>query len=110
AKLPGSLARTPLLDAWIRIDATGAITVFTGKAEPGQGVMTALRQGAADELVVAFERITLVPAGTERTPNEGITSGSNSMKDSGTAILNAAAQVRAILIEEAARRLAIPAN
>ena len=35
--LPGSLEKTPLLDAWIRIDADGAITVFTGKAELGQG-------------------------------------------------------------------------
>jgi len=109
AKLPGSLARTPLLDAWIRIDATGAITVFTGKVELGQGVKTALQQIAAEELVVAFDRIMLVTADTERTPNEGITSGSNSMKDSGTAILNAAAQVRGILIEEASRRLGVPA-
>ena len=108
-KLPGSLTRNPMLDAWIRIDANGAITVFTGKVELGQGVKTALQQVAAEELVVPFERITMVTADTERTPNEGITSGSNSMKDSGTAILNAAAQVRAILVDEAARRLGVPA-
>jgi len=107
-KLPGSLTRTPLLDAWIRIDANGAITVFTGKVELGQGVKTALQQIAAEELVVPFERITLVTADTERTPNEGITSGSNSLKDSGTAILNAAAQVRTILVAEASRRFGIP--
>ncbi len=37
APLPGSLKDSPFLDSWIRIDANGAITVFTGKAELGQG-------------------------------------------------------------------------
>jgi hypothetical protein len=32
ATLPGSLADDPMLDAWLRIDATGRVTVFTGKA------------------------------------------------------------------------------
>jgi hypothetical protein len=32
ASLPGSLGRTPHLDAWIRIDAAKRVTVFTGKA------------------------------------------------------------------------------
>jgi nicotinate dehydrogenase subunit B len=50
--LPGSLKTTPLLDGWIRIDADGSITVFTGKAELGQGIKTALAQIAAEELVV----------------------------------------------------------
>jgi nicotinate dehydrogenase subunit B len=30
--LPGSLKQAPFLDSWIRVDANGAITVFTGKA------------------------------------------------------------------------------
>jgi len=30
---PGSLKTSPYLDSWIRIDADGSITVFTGKAE-----------------------------------------------------------------------------
>ena len=41
--LPGSLDRGPMLDAWIRIDEHGKVTVFTGKAELGQGMKTALR-------------------------------------------------------------------
>ena len=53
-QLPGSLQKTPLLDAWIRIDAEGRITVFTGKAELGQGIRTALIQVAAEELEVAL--------------------------------------------------------
>ena len=102
--LPGSLRTTPNLDAWLRIDADGGVTVFTGKVEIGQGVKTALIQIAAEELEVLPMNIQLVTADTARTPNEGYTAGSHSMQDSGTAIRNAAAQAREILIAEAARR------
>ena len=47
ARLPGDLAKYPVLDSWIRVDADGHITVFTGKAELGQGIKTALIQVAA---------------------------------------------------------------
>jgi CO/xanthine dehydrogenase Mo-binding subunit len=107
-KPPGSLAATPYLDSWIRIDADGSITVFTGKAEIGQGFKTAFCQIAAEQLDVPFASLKVVTADTGRTANEGYTSGSNSMKDSGTAILNAAAQVRELLIAEAGRRLNLP--
>jgi CO/xanthine dehydrogenase Mo-binding subunit len=107
---PGSLEKDPSLDSWIRIDATGAITVFTGKVELGQGLKTALVQLAAEELVVDPKVITLVTADTARTPNEGYTSGSHSMQDSGTAIVNAAAQVRVILVAGAAQKLGVEAS
>lgn len=102
--LPGSLESTPLLDSWLRIDARG-ITVFTGKAELGQGIETALIQLAAEELAVEPRAITLVSADTARTPDEGYTAGSHSMQDSGTAIMNAAAQAREILIGLGSERL-----
>ncbi len=108
--LPGSLARTPYLDGWIRIDANGSVTAFTGKAELGQGIKTALLQIIADELRVPLDRLQLVTADTARTPNEGYTAGSHSMQDSGTALRNAAAQVRELLLAEAARRLGSPVN
>ncbi|MEP6996857.1 MAG: molybdopterin cofactor-binding domain-containing protein [Betaproteobacteria bacterium] len=109
-KLPGSLDANPMLDSWINIDADGSITVFTGKAELGQGVKTALIQIAAEQLYVQPQRVSLITADTRRTPDEGYTAGSNSMKDSGTAIMNAAAQVREILIARAAERLAVAAD
>src|SRR5436305_3899138 len=74
--LPGSLKGAPFLDSWIRIDADGSITVFTGKAELGQGVKTALQQIAAEQLEVPFAALKLVTADTSRTANEGYTSGS----------------------------------
>ncbi len=103
-KLPGSLAADPRLSGWIRIAPDGAVTVFTGKAELGQGIRTALLQVAAEQLDLAPDQITLVTADTGRTPNEGYTAGSHSMQDSGTAIMNAAAEMRAILLQEAASR------
>ncbi|WP_297693563.1 molybdopterin cofactor-binding domain-containing protein [Phenylobacterium sp.] len=108
--LPGSLKTTPWLDAWIRVDVTGQITVFTGKAELGQGIKTALIQIAAEELDVPPQSLRLITADTGQTPNEGFTAGSHSMQDSGTAILNAAANVRMILGQAAARRLGVAAD
>ena len=106
--LPGSLGRAPLLDAWIRVAADGRVTAFTGKVEIGQGLRTALLQVVAEELEVTLEQLSLVTADTARTMDEGFTAGSHSMQDSGTALRNAAAQVRDILIGEAARQLKLP--
>src|SRR5438552_5892254 len=110
ANPPGSLKTSPYLDSWIRIEADGSITVFTGKAELGQGFKTAFQQIAAEELDISFESLKVVTADTARTANAGFTAGSNSVHLSGTAIQNAAAQVRALLVAEAARRLDIPAE
>ncbi|HUC50890.1 MAG TPA: molybdopterin cofactor-binding domain-containing protein [Xanthobacteraceae bacterium] len=106
--LPGSLKHAPFLDSWIRVDADGAITVFSGKAELGQGIKTALLQVAAEQLDANFDRLKIVTADTARTANEGYTAGSHSMQDSGTAIMHAAAQVRQLLIGEAAKRAGAP--
>jgi CO/xanthine dehydrogenase Mo-binding subunit len=104
SELPGDLSKFPDLDAWIRLDADGRFTVFTGKAELGQGLKTAMLQLAADELDIDMANITLVTADTARSPDEGVTAGSHSMQDSGTAVVNAAANVRRLLIEAATAR------
>ena len=72
-KPPGSLATAPYLDAWIRIDADGSITIFTGKVELGQGILTALAQIAADELDLPLARVYMIAGDTARTPDEGQT-------------------------------------
>ena len=106
--LPGSLKTAPMLDAWLRIDADNKVTVFTGKSELGQGIRTALIQVAAEQLGVPVESITLITSDTARTPAEGYTAGSQSMQESGTAIMHASAQAREILIGLAAGRLSLP--
>src|SRR5262245_57740939 len=107
ARLPGSLQTNRRLDAWLRINADGTATVFTGKVELGQGILTALRQIAAEELDMPLERIAMVSGDTGRTPNEGQTAGSQSVENSGTALRMAGAEARAILIALAAKRLGV---
>ena len=77
--LPGSLGTNRMLNGWLRINPAGTVTVFTGKCELGQGILTALAQIAAEELDVAYERVEMVSADTARTPNEGQTAGSLSV-------------------------------
>ena len=107
-RLPGSLNTNRMLDGWIRINASGTVTVFTGKCELGQGILTALAQIAADELDVGYERIEMVSADTARTPNEGMTAGSLSVENSGTAVRMACAEARQIVLELASKKLGVP--
>ncbi len=109
APLPGSLNTNRMLDAWLRIDPNGTVTIFTGKIELGQGIGTALSQVAADELDLDPKRIEVVTGDTARTPNEGQTAGSLSMQESGTALRFACAEAREILLSAAAAKLGAPA-
>jgi CO/xanthine dehydrogenase Mo-binding subunit/aerobic-type carbon monoxide dehydrogenase small subunit (CoxS/CutS family) len=106
--LPGALAQHPELDAWIRINEEGTVTVFTGKVEFGQGIKTAVAQIAAGELDVALERIEVVMADTARTPDEGSTVGSMSLQTSGRSIRQAAAEARYHLLAIAFEELEAP--
>ena len=108
ANLAGSLKKTPMLDSWIRVEATGRVEVLTGKAELGQGIATALVQLAAEELDLPLDAVTIRTADTGMTPDEGYTAGSHSMQDSGSAVRAAAAEVRGLLIGEAAARWSVP--
>jgi CO/xanthine dehydrogenase Mo-binding subunit len=109
-KLPGSLENNRRLDGWFRINADGTATVFTGKVELGQGILTALRQIAAEEIDLPLARITMISGDTGQAPNEGVTSGSQSIEYGGTALRLAGAEVRAILIDLASKRLGVPAD
>lgn len=100
--LPGSLEDNSNLDTWLRINADGTVTVTTGKAELGQGIMTAVAQVAAEELNVSFDRMEVETADTAISADEGYTAGSQSMEDSGTAIRYAAAEAKHVLLGLAA--------
>ena len=83
------------------------MTVSPGKVEIGQGIVTALAQIAADELDVDYKRIRIVSGDTARTPNEGVTAGSLSIQDSGSALRFACAEAREMLFQAAATRLGV---
>jgi nicotinate dehydrogenase subunit B len=105
ARLPGSLNGNRMLNAWLRIDPDGSVTIFSGKIELGQGIGTALAQIAADELDVDLKRVRIVHGDTALTPNEGQTAGSQSVQDSGTAVRFACAEAREMLLSAAAAKL-----
>lgn len=104
AELPRNLAANPLLSRWVRIRDDGRIDVQVGKVELGQGILTALAQVAAEELEIPVDRIRMVPADTDRGPDEGITSGSLSISASGSALRVVCANVRMLAVRAAVRR------
>ena len=109
-KRPGSLEKNPRLSQWLRVHADDTVSVFSGKVEIGQGILTALAQIAAEELGIRSERIRMVSANTADSPDEGVTSGSLSIQDSGSALRRACAHARALLLGRAAQRLGVPAE
>ena len=92
--LPKDLAANPLLVRWLDFSRDGEVTIRTGKVEYGQGIWTALAQVAAEELQVALARVRVAPVSTSTSPDEGVTSGSLSVQDSGSALRQACAQAR----------------
>lgn len=96
------------INAWLRIDAEGQLTVLTGKTELGQGIKTALMQIAAEELDISMKNVHIVIADTARTPDERYTAGSASITSSGGAIRAAAAEARKVLLGMAAAQLKVP--
>ena len=108
ARLPGSLAANPRLSIWLRFSADGRVTIRPGKVEIGQGILTALAQIAADELDVELRRVAVDAASTAASPDEGVTSGSRSVEDSGLALRHACACARAIHLLVTAQRSGVP--
>jgi len=96
------------IGAWLRIESDEKVTVFTGKAELGQGIRAALAQIAAEELDVPYDAVAILTADTQKTPDEGYTFGSLSIQQSGDAIRRAAAEARLALRELAAQRWKLP--
>ena len=108
--LPATLAANPVLSAWLDFSHPGVVTIFTGKVEYGQGVWTALAQVAAEELDVDLRRVRVAPVSTATSPDEGVTSGSRSIEESGSALRQACAQARHLFLAAAADRLGAAAG
>ncbi len=94
-------------NAYLRIGGDGRVTVFSGKIEMGQGVVTALAQMAAEELGVRLDAIDMVMGDTWLCPQDAGTWGSMSVRFFGPALRGAAAEARAVLVELAAERLGV---
>ncbi len=95
----------------VRIEPTGRVTVLTGSSPHGQGLATALSQIAADSLGVTPEEVTVVHGDTGVVPAGIGTFASRSLSIGGSAVVQAAAEVRDKIVAIASRLLeAAPAD
>ena len=108
--LPAPLRGNPRLGTWLRVDPAGWVEVRSGKVELGQGILTALAQIAAGTLGLAAHQVRMVAAGTDCSPDEGVTSGSLSVQDSGSALRQVCTEARSIYGAVAAARLGVPGD
>jgi len=105
ADKPPALSDARRLSQRVHFEPDGTVSIASGKVELGQGILTALAQIAAEELGVGLARIRMLPASTAHSPDEGVTSGSQSISEGGKALRVACAEVRALLLGRAARLL-----
>jgi hypothetical protein len=103
---PGRRRGTPQdFNAFLRIAEDGSVTGFTGKAELGQGVTTAMAQLLAEELDAPVASITMVMGDTDLCPWDMGTFGSMSVRFLGPVFRQAAAEARAVLVALAVEAL-----
>lgn len=91
----------PFDSAIVRVERTGAVTVYSGILPQGQGQETAFAQLVADELGVPFEQISVRFGDTASSPQGQGTMGSRGLVVGGSAVFGAAGEVR-----EKAKRIA----
>jgi nicotinate dehydrogenase subunit B len=96
------------LNAYLRIGEDGRVTVFTGKIEMGQGVMTSQAQMVAEELRVPLDAVEMVMGDTDRCPWDMGTFGSLTTRMFGPYLRAAAAEARAVMVRLASEKLGVP--
>ena len=88
--------------AWIKLNADGTADVVTGTQDIGTGTRTGLSQIAAEGLGLPIEQVRLHLGDTSFGPYAPVSSGSATQATIGPAILAAAMQVKAQLLDAAA--------
>jgi CO/xanthine dehydrogenase Mo-binding subunit len=99
----------PVSMAAIRLQADATAVVLVSTSEMGQGARTVFTQITAEELAMPPERIRVMGADTQLTPYDRSTGASRSTTLAGTAVKNAAANLRDQLLDIAARAWGLPA-
>ncbi len=98
------------LDSWIAILPDGRVTAFFGKMDMGQGVDVAIAQIVAEELDVAFDKVSVDMGDTATSCNQGGASGSTGIQLGGMALRHAAAEARRVLVERGSKKLGVPVS
>lgn len=92
----------------VRVAPDGSVTLLTGVTSPGSGNETGLAQIVADELGVQVEGIQVIQGDTTTCPYGFGNYSGRSLLVAGNAAATAAREVRAKLLEIAARLLDVP--
>ncbi len=97
------------VNAWIRIGSDERITILVGSSEMGQGVISALPQIVAEDLMVDWDKVTgehAPPGAAFVNPGTGsqLTGGSMSVRGYYQALRQAGAAARDMLIAAAANQ------
>jgi xanthine dehydrogenase molybdenum-binding subunit len=94
--------------ASLSINNDGKVQLVSGLIDVGEGAVTVLAQMAAEVLSVEYDDVLPLFADTESTPNAPITAGSTATFSTGTAVLQAAEQLRGHLLSAATTHLETP--
>jgi isoquinoline 1-oxidoreductase beta subunit len=104
------------LSPWVSIAPDGTITIMSAAAEMGQGSMTSLPLIIAEELDADWSKVRIVPAppidAIYGNPGFGgmmYTAGSNAVRSYYGPLRMFGAQVRRVLIDNAAKHWSVPA-
>jgi xanthine dehydrogenase molybdenum-binding subunit len=94
--------------AIVKLNADGSVHLLTSAADEGQGSLTVFAQIVADTLGAAIEDVSVTGPDTDVTPYDTGTYGSRQAFVGGSAVREAALKARAMLLEEAGKRLEAP--
>src|SRR5215470_12264569 len=115
AAVPASDTQGKALSPWVSIAPDGTISIMSPATEMGQGSTTALPLILAEELDADWGKVRLVPAPTVEkiygNPGFGgmmYTAGSNAVTSYFKPLRTFGAQVRRVLLDNAARKWGVP--
>jgi 4-hydroxybenzoyl-CoA reductase subunit alpha len=89
----------------LKVDFDGGITAFTGAADIGQGSSTMVAIAVSETLGVSLDRVRVVAGDSAVTPKDNGAYSSRITFMVGNAAIDAAKNLKAILVEAAARKL-----
>jgi isoquinoline 1-oxidoreductase subunit beta len=97
------------LNAWIKIDSSGKVTITNHRAEMGQGSFQSVAQMIAEELEVQMDNVNIVFAQGHQTKyGSQITGGSSTIRGTYKKLLKLAATAREMLVTAGAKKLNVP--
>jgi isoquinoline 1-oxidoreductase beta subunit len=94
-------------NAWLEITLEGAVKIWCGKSEMGQGVRTALPMIVAEELCCDWQRVEVLQADLDAKYGEQLTGGSLSVRTSYENLRKAGGAAREMLLSAAAGKLGV---